>query len=133
MLLFKEPMPREPVSAGSIPEKPSASGALGAPATAFLYDWNMLPIGQQLWLKELESYQTYPPLAPFQSLESVAMFPVAIGHSIHAALAAAAPRMGCQQLAGGRREAATPGHETHTRSHPGRVPAWFTFWNASPS
>jgi arylsulfatase len=22
----------------------------------------MLPIGQQLWLKELESYQTYPPL-----------------------------------------------------------------------
>ena len=29
-------------------------GALDAPATAFLYDWNMLPIGQQLWLKELE-------------------------------------------------------------------------------
>ena len=40
----------------------SLGGALGAPATAFLYDWNMLPIGQQLWLKELESYQTYPPL-----------------------------------------------------------------------
>ena len=37
-------------------------GALGAPATAFLYDWNMLPIGQQLWLKELESYEKYPPL-----------------------------------------------------------------------
>ena len=37
-------------------------GALGAPVTAFLYDWNMLPIGQQLWLKELESYETYPPL-----------------------------------------------------------------------
>ena len=30
--------------------------------TAFLYDWNRLPIGQQLWLKELESYSTYPPL-----------------------------------------------------------------------
>ena len=40
----------------------SLGGALGAPATAFQYDWNMLPIGQQLWLKELESYQTYPPL-----------------------------------------------------------------------
>ena len=37
-------------------------GALGGPVTAFLYDWNMLPIGQQLWLKELESYATYPPL-----------------------------------------------------------------------
>jgi hypothetical protein len=26
------------------------------------HDWNMLPIGQQLWLKELESYEKYPPL-----------------------------------------------------------------------
>jgi arylsulfatase A-like enzyme len=40
----------------------SLGGALGAPATAFIYDWNMLPIGQQLWLKELQSYETYPPL-----------------------------------------------------------------------
>jgi len=32
------------------------------PATAFIYDWNMLPIGQQLGMKELESYKTYPPL-----------------------------------------------------------------------
>jgi arylsulfatase len=37
-------------------------GALGGPVTAFQYDWNMLPIGQQLWLKELESYRTYPPM-----------------------------------------------------------------------
>ncbi len=37
-------------------------GALGAPSGAYLYDWNMLPIGQQLWLKELESYAKYPPL-----------------------------------------------------------------------
>jgi arylsulfatase A-like enzyme len=40
----------------------SLGGALGAPMTAFQYDWNMLPIGQQLWLKELESYQKFPPL-----------------------------------------------------------------------
>jgi arylsulfatase len=40
----------------------SVGGALGAPATAFQYDWNILPIGQQLWLKELESYQEFPPL-----------------------------------------------------------------------
>jgi arylsulfatase A-like enzyme len=37
-------------------------GSLGAPATAFQYDWNMLPIGQQLWLKHLMSYEKYPPL-----------------------------------------------------------------------
>jgi arylsulfatase A-like enzyme len=40
----------------------SIGGALAAPITAFQYDWNMLPIGQQLWLKELESYITYPPM-----------------------------------------------------------------------
>jgi hypothetical protein len=40
----------------------SMGGALGAPMTAFLYDWNMLPIGQQLWLRELESYEKFPPL-----------------------------------------------------------------------
>jgi arylsulfatase len=37
-------------------------GALAGPVTAFLYDWNMLPIGQQLWLKELLSYEKFPPL-----------------------------------------------------------------------
>jgi len=33
-------------------------GALAAPSTAYIYDWNILPIGQALWLKELESPQT---------------------------------------------------------------------------
>jgi hypothetical protein len=41
---------------------PALGGALSAPATAFLYDWNMLPIGQQLWLKHLSSYEKFPPL-----------------------------------------------------------------------
>jgi len=40
----------------------SLGGALAGPVTAYQYDWNMLPIGQQLWLKELESYKTFPPL-----------------------------------------------------------------------
>ena len=40
----------------------SMGGALGAPATAFLYDWNMLPIGQQLWEKHLMTYKEFPPL-----------------------------------------------------------------------
>ncbi|HET6325155.1 MAG TPA: arylsulfatase [Planctomycetaceae bacterium] len=37
-------------------------GALGGPVTAFQYDWNMLPIGQQLWYKHLMSYKEFPPL-----------------------------------------------------------------------
>jgi arylsulfatase len=40
----------------------SIGGSISAPMTAFEYDWNMLPIGQQLWLKHLESYVKYPPL-----------------------------------------------------------------------
>ena len=39
-----------------------AAGALAAPSTAYVYDWNILPIGQALWLKELESYNAFPPL-----------------------------------------------------------------------
>jgi arylsulfatase len=37
-------------------------GAIASPSTAYVYDWNMLPIGQQLWLKELESYREFPAL-----------------------------------------------------------------------
>ncbi|WP_130223252.1 hypothetical protein [Bradyrhizobium sp. Leo121] len=39
-----------------------ACAALGAPATAFQYDWNLLPIGQQLWLQHLLTYEKFPPL-----------------------------------------------------------------------
>ena len=37
-------------------------GTIGSPSTAYLYDWNMLPIGQALWLKELKSYKEFPAL-----------------------------------------------------------------------
>jgi arylsulfatase A-like enzyme len=40
----------------------SAQGALAGPVSAYMYDWNMLPIGQQLWEKELLSYKEFPPL-----------------------------------------------------------------------
>ena len=30
--------------------------------TAFQYDWNMLPIGQQLWEQQLSTYEKFPPL-----------------------------------------------------------------------
>ncbi|WP_223507337.1 arylsulfatase [Pseudomonas sp. GL-RE-29] len=37
-------------------------GALGSPGNAYVYNWNMLPIGQLLWEKELMSYKDYPPM-----------------------------------------------------------------------
>jgi arylsulfatase len=37
-------------------------GALASPSSAYLYDWNMLPIGQQLWEQHLMTFKTYPPL-----------------------------------------------------------------------
>ena len=37
-------------------------GALAAPSTAYIYDWNLLPIGQMLWMKELMSYKQFPAL-----------------------------------------------------------------------
>jgi arylsulfatase len=40
----------------------SIGGAIAAPMTAYLYDWNMLPLGQLLWEKELMSYAEFPPL-----------------------------------------------------------------------
>jgi arylsulfatase len=42
-------------------------GALAGPVTGFVYDWNMLPIGQQLWLKHLETFEKFPPLQPAES------------------------------------------------------------------
>jgi arylsulfatase len=37
-------------------------GSIGSPSTAYIYDWNLAPIGQLLWLKELESYKFFPPM-----------------------------------------------------------------------
>jgi arylsulfatase len=37
-------------------------GALAAPSSAYIYDWNILPIGQLMWEKELMSYKDFPPL-----------------------------------------------------------------------
>ena len=37
-------------------------GSIGSPSTAYLYDWNILPIGQLLWLKELDLYKDFPPM-----------------------------------------------------------------------
>jgi arylsulfatase len=42
-------------------------GALGGPTTAYIYDWNVLPIGQLLWEKELATFQQFPPLQTAES------------------------------------------------------------------
>jgi arylsulfatase A-like enzyme len=56
---------RDPFETGWGDEKKAAfwfSGALAGPVTAYIYDWNLLPIGQALWLRELESYKKFPPM-----------------------------------------------------------------------
>jgi arylsulfatase A-like enzyme len=40
----------------------SVGGALAGPVTAFLYDWNLLPLGQQLWLDWFETLKAFPPM-----------------------------------------------------------------------
>jgi hypothetical protein len=47
------------------------AGSLGSPSTAYIYDWNVLPIGQLLWEKELMSYKTFPPLQDPESYNLV--------------------------------------------------------------
>jgi hypothetical protein len=43
-------------------------GSLAAPSSAYMYDGlGIVPLGQLLWLKELESYSAYPPLQPPES------------------------------------------------------------------
>jgi arylsulfatase len=56
---------RDPFEAAVGPNQDSAmsiGGALAAPQTAFIYDWNLLPLGQQLALQFLETFAKYPPL-----------------------------------------------------------------------
>jgi arylsulfatase len=40
----------------------SIGGAIGAPSTAWAFNFNILPIGQQLWFKHLETFKQFPPL-----------------------------------------------------------------------
>jgi hypothetical protein len=67
---------RDPFEQAVGPDQQSAlsmGGALAAPSTAYIYDWNLLPIGQHMALKFLESYEKFPPLQtpPSFNLEEV--------------------------------------------------------------
>ena len=66
-MLFRSNIKRDPFeqAVGDMTAQKTAmsmGGALGGPLTAFQYDWNMLPIGQQLWTQQLSSYEKFPPL-----------------------------------------------------------------------
>jgi arylsulfatase len=58
-------------------------GALASPSTAYQYDWNMLPIGQQLWEKHLMSFKQFPPLqaAATYNLDAIMKQVEAAGHA----------------------------------------------------
>lgn len=57
------------------------AGALASPSTAYIYDWNLLPIGQLLW-EELMSSRKVPPLqlAASYDLEQVLQQIKDMGH-----------------------------------------------------
>ena len=61
----------------------SIPGALAGSFSAYIYDWNILPIGQVLWLKELESYKEFPPLqqAASYNLEQIVQQIKEAGHN----------------------------------------------------
>ncbi len=40
----------------------SMQGALASPSTAYIYDWNLLPISQGIALRHLESFEEFPPM-----------------------------------------------------------------------
>lgn len=56
--IFLQRFHRDPIQ---IPPKDSGE-PLGGPLSAYQYDWNMLPVGQIMWLKHLETYKEFPPL-----------------------------------------------------------------------
>ena len=56
---------RDPFEQAVGPDAKSAmnlGGSLTSPSTAFAYDWNMLPIGQMIALRHLETYEAFPPM-----------------------------------------------------------------------
>jgi len=59
-----------------------AQGAPAAPMSAYICDWTLLPIDQQLWYKELMSYKGFPPLqlAASYNLDSILEIVKRSGH-----------------------------------------------------
>jgi arylsulfatase A-like enzyme len=53
---FEQAVAQDPKSSMAI------GGALAGPVTAYQYDWNILPLGQQMALMHLGTYKQFPPL-----------------------------------------------------------------------
>jgi arylsulfatase len=62
----------------------SLGGALAGPSTAFQYDWNMLPIGQQLWLQWFETLKAFPPMQAPASYNLTQVMDQIKGNASHA-------------------------------------------------
>jgi len=67
---------RDPFEQAVGPNKQTSmwmGGAIGGVDTAYIYDWNLLPIGQNIALRFLETYQEFPPMQapPSYNLEQV--------------------------------------------------------------
>src|SRR5262249_56254383 len=54
--------PFEPPVGNQLKTLMGVGGAIASPSTAYKCDWNLLPIGQQLWLRHLETFIKFPPL-----------------------------------------------------------------------
>jgi arylsulfatase len=64
--------------AAAFGESKSVANLFGMPratTTAFGYDFAILPLGQQLWEKELLSYQDFPPLQALRRTSSRGFWP----------------------------------------------------------
>ena len=56
---------RDPFEQAVMPDRQTAlstGGSLAAASTAYEYNWNMLPLGQQMALQHLETYSEFPPM-----------------------------------------------------------------------
>jgi C-terminal region of aryl-sulfatase len=58
---------RDPFEQNVIPSDSKSllafGGTVAAPSSAFMYDGlGIMPVGQQLWLEQLETYKKFPPL-----------------------------------------------------------------------
>ena len=83
---------------------------LGGPATGYVYDRNMLPIGQSLWLKELETYKEFIDRSPSQG------YPGRAREARHGALTGGRWRLQQLSLQASRLRAPTSGYSRRRRT-----------------
>ena len=65
--------PFEQAIGADVKSSAGLGGSLAAPMSAYMYDWNILPIGQMIALRHLESFVEFPPMQapPSYNLDQV--------------------------------------------------------------